>query len=108
MTNNNNLIDWTKLLSEFDKSGLSASRFAKEHGIKTTSMYWQLRKRRDADHSVSTAEEPAFIPVLTIPEISDLPTAQLTISVGAVSIQIEPGFNHQLLAEAVRVLTSVC
>jgi hypothetical protein len=99
-------INWTKILKEFDKSGLTAMAFAKENGIKPTSLYWQLRKRRSASEPVT--EEPQDMPVF-IPVISEpAGTGKISVTVGRATINIEPGFDQQMLADVVRALGAVC
>jgi hypothetical protein len=53
-------------------------------------------------------EEPqdmqVFIPVISEPA----GTGRISVTVGGATINIEPGFDQQMLADVVRVLGAVC
>jgi hypothetical protein len=99
-------INWNKTLKEFAESGLPAKTFAEKNGIKPNSLYWQLRKRRSASGSVTEEpqDRPVFIPVISEPA----GTGKISVTVGHATINIEPGFDQQMLADVVRALGAVC
>jgi hypothetical protein len=99
-------INWNKILEEFDKSGLRVKDFSEKNGIKPNSLYWQLRKRRNASDSATKAPQdaPVFIPVISEPA----GTGKISVTVGHATINIEPGFDQQMLADVVRALGAVC
>jgi hypothetical protein len=99
-------INWNKILEEFAESGLPAKTFAEKNGIKPNSLYWQLRKRRSASGSVTEEpqDRPVFIPVISEPA----GTGKISVTVGRATINIEPGFDQQMLADVVRALGAVC
>jgi hypothetical protein len=99
-------INWNKILQEFAESGLPAKTFAEKNGIKPNSLYWQLRKRRSTSEPVTeeTQDMPVFIPVISEPS----GTGKISVTVGRATINIEPGFDQQMLADVVRALGAVC
>lgn len=108
------LHDWNSILTEFDTSQMSAKAFADSKGIKTTTFYWQLRKRKNNAAKTSAQQlpidnktEPVFIPIVPKPATIANQSC-ISVSVGDVSINVEPGFDKQLLREVIQVLKTVC
>ena len=101
--------NWNLLLEEYDNSGMSARAFALSKDIKPASFHWQLRKRANhaAKDVMANTDTPVFIPVVT-KETSFHSKSKISIIINDVSINIEPGFSPQLLAEVVQVLKSTC
>jgi hypothetical protein len=99
-------INWNKILKEFAESGLPVKTFAEKKGIKPNSLYWQIRKRRNASMPVKVTlqDKPVFIPVIS--ESAD--AGKISVIVGHATINIEPGFDQQMLADIVRALGAVC
>ena len=52
--------EWSEVVAQFERSGLSQKAFAKKKGIKRTTLsWWAWEIRREASES----QQPAFVPV---------------------------------------------
>ncbi len=55
-------IEWDKMLSEYERSGLSQSAFAKSKGISSSALSGQIRARdRIVDTAISTQRDSRFV-----------------------------------------------
>lgn len=64
--------------------------------------YWKRRLKSAAD--VQPPSLPRFIPLAPEPTMSPSPSASLVVRVGPVCIELAPGFDANLLREAVEAL----
>jgi transposase-like protein len=83
-----------QLLAAFDRSGLSAADFARQHGVHyTTFSGW--RQRRDR-----TNASPAFVQELASPA----PPSELVIEVGAARLRVVSAAQLPLAARLLQIL----
>ena len=88
---------WRGLLADQRRSGLTVTAWCYKSGIQMNTFYgW--RKRLSAE---PVSVSPQFIPVALAAE--PIP-AGLTLMVGHVSVEINPGFDRNLLADVLGVL----
>ena len=85
----------SELLAAFDRSGLSAADFARQHGVHyTTFSGW--RQRRDR-----TNASPAFVQVELAPPA---PLSELVIEVGAARLRVVSVAQLPLAARLLQIL----
>lgn len=98
---------WKERISEYESSGLSVPAWCKEQQIPAHQMRYWLRKFRDAETNHSKSDKAASRWVeLDTPRLT--PTSGVSLRVGSVVLDIQQGFDRQLLVEVVQVLTSIC
>jgi transposase-like protein len=84
-----------QLLAAFDRSGLSAADFARQHGVRyTTFCGW--RQRRDRDPA-----PPAFVQVELAPP---MPPSELVIEMGAARLRLVSVEQLPLAARLLQLL----
>jgi transposase-like protein len=99
MTRNESRAHWQRRLAEQQASGLSVSAWCAQQGIRRKQYYyWRQQCHQPAQHDPT----PQWLPV-AITEPAPAVSA-LTLQVGAVRIEVMPGFDPAVLAAVVRVL----
>ena len=94
---------WQRLLAEQQANGLSITTWCFQQDLRETTFYY-WRKRLATPAPTPAASTPQWLALDTEP----MAGAGLTLQVGAVAITVTPGFDPQLLAAVVRVLTAPC
>ena len=90
-------VKWRGLLADQRQSGLTVVDWCRKRGIQMNTFYgW---RKRLAAEPVPTS--PQFI---TVALAAEPPPAGLTLMVGHVSVEINPGFDRNLLADVLGVL----
>jgi transposase-like protein len=89
-----------RYLTELERSGETPWRFAKRIGIGPVNLYRWMRKS-------STSGSPRFAPLVReLPAVSIVSGApgRVSIRVGDATVQVEPGFDAELLRAVVSAL----
>jgi hypothetical protein len=93
--------EWGKLISAYRASGMGAKKWCAANHVQFHQLKYRLYGNR-----VETAAQPVrWLPV-TVDEPSGQDDTGLLIRVGAVSIEVRPDFDPNLLKDVVRVLVS--
>lgn len=99
------------MLEALEASGLSAGRFAKQHGLSSQRVYWwRSQLGRGGGAAAVIQEAPAFVPVRVTALSSaaaseERAEATLEITVrGASAIRVRRGFDSELLRQVVAAL----
>ncbi len=109
---------WADVISEWDSSGLSGGVFASERGIaEKTLRWWKTELARRARNesrrrpprggpSPAGAAGTATVPFAKVVRVGEDRSASrgVTIVVGRARIDVEQGFDRQLLCDVVRAL----
>lgn len=96
---------WRERIAAFRASGQTGAQWCAAHQVKEHQLwYWVSRFRAAA---VEQSSGPEFLPVHV--EVSK-PTEgpPLLVHVGAVAIEIRPGYDPQLLRHLLQTLTGTC
>ena len=95
---------WRKRLEGFDDSGMTAQRWCDKNGISLDRFYFWRRRFRDATQP--PAAQPNGWAVLQIAPSAAPPAAPgaIAVRIGAVSIEVQPGFDPHHLRAVVRAL----
>jgi transposase-like protein len=110
-------VRWTRLLADYQSSGLGVAEWCRRQGIHATSYYEWRRKLGEVPSPASApewltvspganagggpVEQDRSVEACRIPESSCL-----TLRVGQVSIDLRSGFDRKLLRDALDVLES--
>jgi transposase-like protein len=112
--------EWAELVATWQASGQAATKFAAEHGIAEASLRWWKTEltRRGRNEPARRSPGPGRLrrsgvklarvvregEVEASATTSDEPTRHVSIVIGRARIQVEHGFDGQLLREVVRAL----
>lgn len=103
MTHDERLAVWQQRLDDQQASGLSIVAWCFQQDIREQSFYtW--RRRLTAQAATPPPATPHWLALDPAAEAG----SRLTLQVGAVAITVTAGFDPQLLADVVRVLTVRC
>lgn len=95
---------WRDRLEDQRTSGLSIAAWCRQHHIPDHQFYYWKKKFSPKDQGEQVVE---WVPVVST-DIDKPESAHrdhgITISVGTVSIAVQPGFNEALLLDVIRVL----
>ncbi|MBF8376305.1 IS66 family insertion sequence element accessory protein TnpB [Alicyclobacillus mali] len=97
---------WRQRMAAFYDSGLSASQFCAEHGLKPHQFWYWLRRLRN--ETVHDSQDTAFVSVVTTSSSSDASRSLLPLRIGSVEMDVRPDYDASTLAELVRLVMRVC
>lgn len=92
--------EWEVRVASFRSSGLSARKWCAANGVKPHQLEYRLKKERMA------ALDSASVTWLRA-SVNGF-DASITVRVGAAVIEVRPGFDPDLFAGVVRVLSAGC
>lgn len=87
--------EWAKIVGQWRASGLSAARYAREHGLSVECLWRWSRVHRN----VPAAEPVRFVRLDVVRSVEDL-----VVELGAAKIRLRRGFDGELLREVVSAL----
>ncbi|WP_437332955.1 IS66 family insertion sequence element accessory protein TnpA [Sorangium sp. So ce394] len=83
--------EWAERVERWERSGLSAEKFARREGYKPKQLYWwrwKLRADRPSQLSPpSSTEQPRFLPVHVVADVSPVMTEPIEIALPNVTVQ---------------------
>ena len=103
MTSDTRRATWQRLLAEQQASGLSIIAWCFQQDIPEHQFYY-WRKRLTAPTSTSVGVAPQWLALDTTPAVGH----GLTLQIGPIAITVTAGFDQQVLADVVHVLTARC
>ncbi|WP_437480409.1 IS66 family insertion sequence element accessory protein TnpB [Sorangium sp. So ce1014] len=95
-------VEWAERVGRWERSGLSAEKFARREGYKPKQLYWwrwKLRADGPAQPAPSSlAETPRFLPVHVVTDASPVASEPIEIALpnGRV-VRVRPGFDPATL-----------
>lgn len=95
-------VEWAERVERWERSGLSAEKFARREGYKPKQLYWwrwKLRADRPSHPSPSSlTEAPRFLPVHVVTDASAVAPEPIEIALpnGRV-VRVRPGFDPATL-----------
>lgn len=106
---------WAEVIREWDSSGLSGGAFASERGIAEKTLRWwktelarraRNESRRRPPRGGSLPAGAASVPFAKVVRTGEERSSsrRVTIVVGRARIDVEQGFDRQLLCDVVRAL----
>lgn len=105
---------WAEVIREWDSSGLSGAAFASERGIAEKTLRWWktelVRRARDEGRRRPPRREPrpgsaSAVPMAKVVRLGgERSSPHVSIVVGRARIDVEAGFDRQLLRDVVRAL----
>ena len=107
--------EWAARVKDFRSSGQTAADWCATNNFPFHQLKYWLRRHKQltASESTSATSSIATVPTRWLPvEVSSVetktPQKTLLVKVGFATIEISPGFDPDLLAEAVRALGESC
>lgn len=94
---------WSSRVETFKASGLTQAQFCKNNGYKVKQFNYWLRKFRELNNG-SNNNEMKWIPV----SVEDPRASKINIRIGSAVIEVENGFDANLLTEVIKTLGAVC
>ncbi|MBE3576228.1 MAG: helix-turn-helix domain-containing protein [Limnochordales bacterium] len=106
MTNTEQREEWQARVTAFLASGQTVAAWCRAQGIKPHQMYYWIR--RLAPVPARTKKASQWLPVVV--DDRELPHTGngLLVRVGSAVIEVQSGFDPELLTAVVRVLTALC
>ncbi|XXY47506.1 IS66 family insertion sequence element accessory protein TnpB [Sorangium sp. So ce269] len=91
--------EWVERVERWERSGLSAEKFARREGYKPKQLYWwRWKLRADGPSPSSLTEAPRFLPVHVMTDASPVAAEPIEIALpnGRV-VRVRPGFDPATL-----------
>ena len=95
-------VEWAERVERWERSGLSAEKFARREGYKPKQLYWwrwKMRAERPSQPAPSpSTEPPRFLPVHVVADALPVATEPIEIALpnGRV-VRVRPGFDPATL-----------
>lgn len=104
MSNTTKRIEWEKRISDWKASGMSKSKWCREHGYKVHQMYYWLEQFDESESQLKKTQEH-FIPIKVANE-PHKPMGAVFIHIDQLSVEVQPGVDIDLLSSVLYVLQS--
>jgi hypothetical protein len=104
-------VEWAERVERWERSGLSAEKFARREGYKPKQLYWWRWKLRSDGPSPSSPpsseESPRFLPVHVVADVSPVVTEPIEIALpnGRV-VRVRPGFDPATLKRVLALVAA--
>jgi hypothetical protein len=103
--------EWEVRVSDFQSSGLKMTHWCSANQVNLEQMkYWarKFKKVSVVAPIAPIAPSKSFIPLTTIEPTPHTAHSSLVVRVGFASIELQPGFDPQLLRETVEAIGRSC
>ncbi|MCY9691478.1 IS66 family insertion sequence element accessory protein TnpA [Paenibacillus alginolyticus] len=108
MNKQQRLQEWTTRIIDFKSSGLTMSAWCQAHGQTIHQLKYWLRKLNESSSSATSSSNWLPLAIHSPSAEFSTPSSSLTVRVGHLAIEVQAGFNPNLLQEIVRALDLSC
>jgi hypothetical protein len=95
---------WGKRIKNYQASGWSAARWCKENGVPESSFSTWKKKVLTLEEK----KEPAVTQWVTVSKENRETTTAVTIRIGAVEMEVKPGYDAKHLQQVLRTVMALC
>jgi hypothetical protein len=95
---------WKKRIKNYQASGWSAARWCKENGVPESSFSKWKKKILELEKK----KEAAVTQWVAVPKEKRETTTVVTIRIGAVEMEVKPGYDAKHLQQVLRTVMAVC
>lgn len=99
---------WEAHIAAFRSSGERATKWCKVNQVDRRGLYTWMKRLSGSSTAAATAKPTTFVKARVTPEPVPQPSACLRIRIGAAVIEVDAGFNPDLLRNVVQALDAVC
>jgi len=107
-TNEKRQHEWEIRISDFKASGQKMTLWCAANHVDLGQMKYWTRKFKKVVAPIAPAPSKSFVPLTVMEPASRSSPSSLVVHVGGANIAIQPGFDPQLLREAVEALSRSC
>jgi hypothetical protein len=99
---------WEKRIAAFRSSGEKAVTWCKANQVDRRGLYTWMKRLGGPSAAAVAAKPTTFVKAKITPGPEPMTSACIRIRIGAAVIEVEAGFNPELLRDVVRALEIVC
>lgn len=107
-TNEKRQHEWEIRISDFKASGQKMTHWCAANHVDLGQMKYWTRKFKKAVALAAPVPSTSFVPLTVMEPAARTSPSSLVVHVGGANIAIQPGFDPQLLREAVEALSRSC
>ena len=97
--------DWCAIIAAYKTSGQSQTEWCRINNIALSNFrYWLQKEQKEATTPTETSEWLT----LSVSEQEPNQNRHLTLQIGPVRIEVNPGFDPKQLSEVVKILIALC
>lgn len=100
--------EWTVRIADYKASGLTMAAWSAANHVTLEQLKYWIRKLKKISPINKTSSTNRFVPLSVSEPSSSFYTSSLVVRVGRASIELQKGFDPQLLNEVVEALSSSC
>lgn len=97
---------WIERIAAYKQSGQTMKAWCHEQGVTVDQLKYWLKKRKPRTREPESSTPAAFVPLVC--KESQRPSASLRLQVGVVHIEVNVGFDPELLRDVVAALQTPC
>lgn len=98
--------EWEKIIEEFSKSGKSQAQWCRDNNLTFKVFNYWYRKLKG---SSKTASKKSENPINWMPvKLETPPSSKLNIKIGKAVIEIDNGYDENLLLSVIKTLGTIC
>lgn len=98
--------DWNAIVTAYKTSGQSQTQWCRTNKVNLNNLRYWLQKEKKATPLAETNCQWVTLDIRA-PKPTGC-TQQLTLHIGQVCIEVNPGFDPQLLSDIIRTIIAVC
>lgn len=98
---------WLSRINDYRASGERVADWCERHQVTSHQLYYWMQKLKKADQQTPSASGPKWV-ALSLDETGSDQAAPILVRIGALAVEVRPGFEPGVLAEVVRTLKSLC
>jgi hypothetical protein len=95
---------WDARIAAYVASGLSIARWCKENDIPDHQLRYQLQKRNSHHDNPTSPDSSRWVAL----QMNPSSISGVTLRVGAVNVDVQPGFDAKVLVDVIRALLQKC
>jgi len=98
---------WAARIGDYRASGERVAAWCERNEVTPHQLYYWMRKLRKAERQVPPASEQKWV-ALSLEESSTSEAPPIVIKIGAVTVEVQAGFDPSAFAAVVRTLKTLC
>lgn len=98
---------WHKHVEAFRVSGLTREAYSKQSGIRTYQLDYWCRKYKRLEKTQAAVPAKQWVPLVIANQMPET-NSHIDLWIGAVRMEIAPGFDPKLLDEIIRAVNCRC
>ena len=99
---------WRQHVEAFSYSGLTRNAYCQKNGIRVYQLDYWRKKFKNSNPSAIANDRKEWVPLQICEERPANKSTGIQLRIDRFTVEIEPGFNPELLSQVLRIVGSAC